>query len=149
MVLLALTSLRLARAPAGAPNYVTASGTPGPPQRERERSATTGDMDGDAPWALSALPECFRQLSSASGTRAFVRGKMPPGVRIVPNGTMIVSADCTLAVRGDEVRVVRGADRLRVPPVARLYAVPGGRLVLYRRSGTREELRVYARAGAF
>lgn len=149
-MLLALTSLRLARdTKAAAPRYTTATGTPGPAQRDFRRGGTAGDMDGDAPWALSALPECFRQLSSASGAPAFVRGKMPPGARLVPNGTTIVSADCTLAVRGDEVRVARGADRLRVPPVARLYEASGGRLVLDRRSGGREEVRVYARAGAF
>ena len=149
VVLLAITSLRLAREPAPASHYASASGTPGPPQRDLERSVSAGDMEGDAPWALSALPECFRQLSSASGSPAFVRGKMPSGARLVPSGATIVSADCTLAVRGDEVRVVRGADRLRVPPAARLYEASGGRLVLDRRSGAREELRVYARAGAF
>ncbi len=131
------------------PHYETANGTPGPPQRGLERGKTAGDMDGDAPWALSALPECFRQTSSASGTPAFARAKMPAGARLVANGTTIASADCTLAVRGDEVRVSRGADRMRVPPVAQLYTAPGGRLVLDRRSGGREEVRVYVRAGAF
>jgi hypothetical protein len=146
---LLLTSLRLAHGPAATPRYATASGTPGPPQRAGNDAAKPGDMYGDAPWALSALPECFRQISSARGSPSFVRTKIPAGLRRVASGGAVVAADCTLAVRGDEVRVTRGADRLRVPPRARLYEASGGRLVLERLAGRGDEVRVYLRAGSF
>ena len=148
-VLLILTSLRLARGPVATLRYATASGTPGPPQRAGNDAAQAGDMYGDAPWALSALPECFRQISSARGSASFVRTKTPAGLRRVASGGSIVSADCAVTVRGNEVRVARGADRLRVPPRARLYEASGGRLVLERLAGRSEEVRVYLRAGAF
>jgi hypothetical protein len=146
---LLLTSLRFARDPVSTPRYVTATGTPGPPQRAGIDDAKPGDIYGDAPWALSALPECFRQISSARGSRTFVHSKIPSGVRRVANGRTILSADCALFVHGDEVRVSRGADRLRVPPRTQLYEASGGRLVLERRAGGREDVRVYLRAGAF
>ena len=42
-------------------------------------SGATASMSGDAPWALSALPECFEQLSVDTGPRAFLLRHLPAG----------------------------------------------------------------------
>ena len=146
-MLLALTMVRTGRE--SPPNhYATASGTPGPPQHDRTASRSPDSVSGDAPWALSALPECFRQLSSASGSYAFARSKLPSGARPLGNGESLTVADCRVTVRGDEIEVVRGTERLRVPPEARLLLAGPARIVLDRRDGKREDVRVYERAGA-
>ena len=38
-------------------------------------SAAIAPMSGDAPWALSALPECFTQVSESSGSGRYVRAQ--------------------------------------------------------------------------
>lgn len=142
-----MTSLRPPRDAPPPVRYETATGTPGPPQRDRNASSLPETTRGDAPWALSALPECFRQLSSATGSGAFARSKIPAGARPLADGAVLVVADCTLTVRGDRIEVVRGSERLRVPPQSRLL-LAGERLILDRRDGEREDVRLYARAGA-
>lgn len=98
---------------------------------------------GDAPWAMSALPECFTQISKTIGPAAYVLAHVPADVQMQRPGTTYDSADCALQVRGDTVLVTRGSDRLRIPPPARLYA---GHLkaALLRGEPGGLELRVYA-----
>lgn len=115
----------------GAPNPQTTS-TPPPPSR----------LAGDAPWALSALPECFEQLSVDTGNRAFLLRHLPVGsVRVAPPARLKF-ADCTIFAVRDEVYVRRGGDAFRIPPPATLYRSPG-RLSLLRATGGGGELRVY------
>jgi hypothetical protein len=99
-------------------------------------------FDGEGSWVLSALPDCFDQLSSTEGPTALVRRHVPPArFRIVP-GTTLHAGNCTVYVRSNDVWVFRGADRLRVPPDARLFRAPSGTTLVYDHGG-RTEVRVY------
>jgi len=104
--------------------------------------ASQGNMIGDAPWALSALPDCFVQRTEATGSRAYVEARIPAGAQPVPDGTRLRYGPCTILVRESELLVERGADRLRVPPRATLYTA-GDKLVLVRASGKTAVLRTY------
>ena len=97
---------------------------------------------GVAPWALSALPECLTQDSISRGTLAYVRAKVPAGATIVADGAALRYGPCTIFVRGDEVIVRRGADRLVVPPHVTLYRT-ANLLALLRVENGNGELRVY------
>jgi hypothetical protein len=128
--------------PVAKPRYVTATGTPGPPDGRERDAYVPQAVTGDAPWALSALPGCFRQVSHARGPLAFVRAAMPPGARAVPPGRVLTTADCTLATGDGVVTVRRGENVLRIPPPARLYATVS-HLYLLTRRGAGAELRTY------
>ncbi len=99
-------------------------------------------LSGDAPWVLSALPECLRQVSKSSGSTQYVRAHLPrDAVAIVPPATLVYG-DCTIAVDDDEAFVRRGADRLRIPPRVEFYRAPGI-LAFIRESSGVAELRLY------
>jgi hypothetical protein len=55
-----------------------------------------------------------------------------------------VYGSCAITILGDEAIVVRGNDRLRIPPQVRFYRAAGS-LVLIRETPTSAELRVYER----
>ncbi|MGB6602428.1 MAG: hypothetical protein WBE77_15240 [Candidatus Cybelea sp.] len=99
-------------------------------------------LTGDAPWALSALPECLIQMSESSGSVAYVRAHLPPGaVAIVPPATLVYG-DCSIRIDGSEAFVRRGADRLRIPPRVHFYRADGF-LALIRETAPGAELRIY------
>jgi hypothetical protein len=99
-------------------------------------------LSGDAPWALSALPECLIQMSESSGSVAYVRRHLPPGaVAIVPPATLVYG-DCSIKIDGSEAFVRRGADGLRIPPRVHFYRAEG-LLALIRETARGAELRVY------
>ena len=131
--------------PTPSPHYSGGRGTPGPAQRDDFRLEHP-PVTGEAPWALSALPGCFRQRSSASGPPAFARASIPQGARLVTGDATLRVADCTLVVHAGWALVTRGDNRLRVPAPARFY-VAGDRLILDRSDGGRENVRVYGLAG--
>lgn len=107
--------------------------------------ATGAPLTGDAPWALSALPECLVQMSETHGSLAYVRAHLPPGaVPIVPPATLVYG-DCSIAIVGEQAYVRRGDDHLRIPPRAHFYRA-GDLLALVRESADGNELRVYERA---
>jgi hypothetical protein len=109
--------------------------------------ATAAPLVGDAPWALSAVPECLIQTSESRGPLAYVRAHLPPGaVPIVPPARLVYG-DCSITIAGDEAFVRRGVDRLRIPPRARFYRA-GALLALIRESPAGDELRVYEPATA-
>jgi hypothetical protein len=99
-------------------------------------------VTGNAPWALSALPDCFTQRSETSGTRSYVQAHLPPGAQPVQPGTRLSYGPCTILVRNGELLVERGSDRMRVPPDATLYTT-GDSLALLRTSGSTTDLRIY------
>ena len=118
-----------------------ATGTPSAPRVEASESpGTEPPVRGDAPWALSALPDCARQHSEDRGPAPAVRAKIPAGARAVD--APVLAGPCTIEVRDDAIWVARGGDRLRIPPVAHLFAW-GGRYYLFRQDGSRGELRIY------
>ncbi len=99
-------------------------------------------LRGDAPWALSAFPECLVQMSKSTGSLAFVMSHLPPGAIAVVAPASLRYGDCTISLAGDEAFVVRGADRFRIPPRVRFYRAPGA-LALLRVDSNGNELRVY------
>ncbi len=120
---------------------------PAPPKAMDESSAgrrSNVPLSGDAPWALSALPDCATPGLFAHGPFAYVRAKLPGDAVAIAPGTTFAFGACTISVGNGEIRVQRGLDRLRIPPLATLYRSGDG-LVLLRRTGTSGELRVYER----
>jgi hypothetical protein len=99
-------------------------------------------MSGDAPWALSALPECLTQVSKSTGSRRYVRAHLPRNaVRVMPPARLSY-ADCTISIDDDEAFVRRGADRFRIPPSVQFYRVRG-EVAMMRETAASVELRVY------
>jgi hypothetical protein len=99
-------------------------------------------LRGDAPWALSALPDCLNEATVSRGTLAYVHSKMPTGANEIAAGTTLHYGPCTISFTGDEAVVTRGEDRLRIPPHLKLYKA-GTTLVLLRTTGPTGELRTY------
>lgn len=112
-------------------------------QPEAEGARKAGAFTGDAPWALSALPECFDQTSkSTAASLQYIESHLPAGATMVRPPAKLEFADCTLRIVGNEVFVDRGADHMHIPPQARIYTAPGT-LALLRGSNGGYELRVY------
>jgi hypothetical protein len=109
-----------------------------PPSRRRSTA-----FAGDAPWALSALPECFKQRSKSTGPLRYVEAQLPLQAAMVRPPATLRFADCTVSVRDDRIVVTRGPDRLRVPPPARLYR-GSGTLALLRGADGGYDLRIYS-----
>jgi len=104
--------------------------------------ATAAPLTGDAPWALSALPECLMQTSESNGSWAYVRGRLPAAaVPIRPPATLHYG-DCSVTITGDEAYVRRGNDRLRIPPSVQFYRAQD-LLVMIRQTPQTVEMRVY------
>ncbi len=139
----------LPRAPRVAPRqrYVTATGTPGPATRDVSFARRhADDVNGNAPWALSALPECFEQIAWARGDASFARAKIPASARTLGAGSVLRNADCVVRVERGWLHVARGADRLVVPDLVRL--AKSGDLVYLDRRPLNEEVRVFRLRGA-
>jgi hypothetical protein len=120
--------------------YAHVSAKPGGPTGPGR--ATAAPLTGDAPWALSALPECLTQTSESTGSRAYVRAHLPAGaVPIVPPATLHYG-DCSVTITGDEAYVRRGNDRLRIPPRVEFYRAHDI-LAMIRETPQTVELRVY------
>ncbi|HEY1867946.1 MAG TPA: hypothetical protein VGG70_06580 [Candidatus Cybelea sp.] len=103
---------------------------------------TAAPLSGDAPWALSALPECLMQTAESTGSRHYVRAHLPAGsVPIRPPATLHYG-DCSVTITGDEAYVRRGSDRLRIPPRVQFYRAQD-LLVMIRETPQAVELRVY------
>jgi hypothetical protein len=123
---------------------IASTNLPAPPKPADSMGGRRQDVPfrGDAPWALSALPECLTQLSSSTGTLAYVRGRVPEGATpVVPPATLSYG-DCTISVVGDEADVRRGNDRFHIPGSVRFYRGPA-LLAVLQSSGGGNELRVY------
>jgi hypothetical protein len=125
---------------------VQSTGSPSPPRREAASRYSPPPPNGNAPWALSALPECFHQEHEFHGTPASVGAHLPRTARLVPRGTRLRASDCTVVVGDRVVDVVRGNETLRVPPVASLYALPRDRFALLREDAYGAVLRLYGPA---
>ncbi|MBV8720913.1 MAG: hypothetical protein JO277_02110 [Candidatus Eremiobacteraeota bacterium] len=121
----------------------TASGTPSASRTQGPQSGASGNvaLRADAPWALSALPDCARQHLEARGTAAHVQAMIPKNARAVRGH--LDAGPCALDVTEDGIEVTRGHDRLRIPPPARLlYA--DDRYYLYEEERKGAVLRVYS-----
>ena len=105
-------------------------------------SGGTASMSGDAPWALSALPECLTQVSKSTGSRRYVRAHLPHSARRIVPPARLAYGDCTISIDGDEAFVRRGSDRFRIPPRVQFYRVRG-EVAMIRETAASVELRVY------
>ncbi len=112
-------------------------GGSGAPARAQSRA-----LRGDAPWALSALPECLTQVSESSGPAAYVRSRLPSGAAAIVPPATLVYGDCTITIAGEQAYVRRGADRLHIPPRVQFYRA-FGLLALMREDSNGAQLRVY------
>ncbi len=128
--------------------YGQATGTPSAPQPHPSPSGTPLGVHGNAPWALSALPECFVQLKKVRGPYAFVGARLPRTMRRIPAGYALKVADCTLHVGARLGVVDRGTEHLVIPPDARFYSATT-HVGLLRRTGNFAELRLYRTVGGF
>ena len=123
---------------------VQSHGTPSASRAQSASSLPPRGVHGEAPWALSALPECFEQEEEAHGPLAFVRAHLPPRMTPVPAPSVLDAADCKLRVLARSGIVERGTERLVIPPSA-LFFADEKRFALLRLSGKSAELRVYHR----
>ena len=122
---------------------VQSTGSPSPPRAQAASTESPRAVRGDAPWAMSAVPECFHQQREVHGPATYVRAHMPGGARPLPSGTTLRVGDCEVRVAGGSVVLRRGVESLRVPPQATLYALPRGDLALVRTDPHAAVLRVY------
>jgi hypothetical protein len=104
-------------------------------------------FQGQGGWVLSALPGCFDQISSIEGPSQALTFHVPPASERIAPGTRLRSGNCTLLVRAHDLWIYRGADRLRVPPEARLYETKDGLTLVYEHAG-QTDVRIYARVGS-
>lgn len=123
-----------------APTSLPAPPKPQPTDTLSNRVATV--FNGDLPWALSALPDCVIQASETDGSVAYVRSHLPADASEVAAGTTLHYGPCTISVMNDEAMVTRGADHMRIPPVASFYQA-GATLFLLRTNGARAQMRAY------
>lgn len=100
---------------------------------------------GDAPWILSALPECLTQISESKGPQPYVRAHLPRGATRIATHDTLTYGNCSIFISGDEAYVRRGVDYLRIPPRVQFYRA-GDLLAIIRSSSDGTELRVYAPA---
>jgi hypothetical protein len=107
-----------------------------------ERGTPAATFVGEGPWVLSALPSCFTQTSSITGPSLQLTHHVPPASQRVRPGTTLHRGPCTVVVREHDIWVFRGADRLRIPPEARLYDTKDGLTLVFERDGT-TEVRIY------
>jgi hypothetical protein len=103
---------------------------------------TTAPLSGDAPWALSALPECLTQISKSTGSENYVRAHLPARAARIAPPQRVVFGDCAIAIDNDAAVVRRGTDRLRIPPPVQFYRAPG-LFAMIRETAQGAELRVY------
>lgn len=113
-------------------------------QQEPLGNRTAAGVTGEAPWALSALPECFHQQSKSTGPQlSYIIAHLPRGAQMIRPPATLHYGDCTLRVQDAQVFVDRGTDHMLIPPQARLYTAPG-KVALLRGSDGGYELRVYS-----
>jgi hypothetical protein len=120
--------------------YARVAPKPGAPSRAQ--SGATAALSGDAPWALSALPECLTQISKSTGSARYVAAHLPKNaVWIVPPAHLSFG-DCAISIDRREAFVRRGNDRFRIPPSVQFYHA-GAEIVMMREAAGTVELRVY------
>jgi hypothetical protein len=117
--------------------------SPKPDDTNGPTGHSTVPFRGDAPWALSAVPDCLKPLSVTTGPLPYVLRHVPAGATPVVPPATLAYGDCTISITGDEANVRRGDDRLHIPARVRFYRAPG-MLAVLRMDGSGNELRVYS-----
>jgi hypothetical protein len=123
----------------------TPSGTPTPTVESVPASGPVPQprqtFTASAPWALSALTDCFTESDRTSGPLAKVRPLFPPDRERLLPGTQFERGPCRVEVHPDSVIVVRGTDRMRVPH-GKLYRT-GDHLIVVSTDGPTADMRTY------
>ncbi len=126
----------------GPPDLRISGPASGTPTAERPPAAATplsrAAFAGSGPWVMSSLPACFAERERIRGRLDALRAKFPPTSERVRPPSVVLSGECTIFVRGDELWITRGADRLRVPPQAFLYRNARGLTLVYVHAGEAE-----------
>ncbi|MGZ3497017.1 MAG: hypothetical protein ACXVAM_09895 [Vulcanimicrobiaceae bacterium] len=117
--------------------------TPKPVSETPSARAHGGRFEGDAPWALSALPECLLQTSVTRGHLAYVRAHVPRSVQPLAVPASLHYGDCTIRVSEQSAEVLRGNDRFHIPGRVQFFTAPGVLAVL-RAHDDVAELRTYS-----
>lgn len=125
---------------------VQTTGSPSAARAQAKSRLVPVEVSGNAPWAMSALPECFEQVFSARGKPAYVDGQLPRGAVAVSGYAALRSADCRLEISPGRALVVRGKQQLVIPPVTQFYRWPD-EIGFVRRDAAGAELRVYRLRG--
>jgi hypothetical protein len=129
-------AIHVSATPLGTPTPTVGSNpSSGPVPRPRQT------FTASAPWALSALTDCFTETDRVSGPFAKLRPLVPPDRERVPPGTQFARGPCRVEVHPESVIVVRGSDRMRVPH-GRLYR-RGDRLIVVSTDGPSADIRTY------
>ena len=117
----------------------------GPPTIGRKQPRSTfhsGPLGAEAPWALSALPDCWLQQNVwRARTVAGLHAHLPLDARPIAPGSVLVYRNCSLEVRTDDAIVTRGKDRFHVPPHTRFFS--SGKELIFVRQSKAAELRTY------
>ena len=117
----------------------------GPPTVGRKQPRSTihpGPLGAEAPWALSALPECVLQQSVwRAHTVAGLQPHLPAAAQPVAPGSVLVYRNCTLEVRSNDATVTRGKDRFHIPPDTHFYSYDDE--LIFVRQSKAAELRTY------
>jgi hypothetical protein len=132
----AAVNIRISATPVGTPTpTVESASSSGPAPRPRQT------FTASAPWALSALTDCFTEGDRTSGPLAKVRPLFPSERERVLPGTQFERGPCRVEVHADSIIVVRGADRMRVPH-GKLYRT-ADHLIVVSTDGPTADMRTY------
>ncbi|MDP9018584.1 MAG: hypothetical protein M3N19_09705 [Candidatus Eremiobacteraeota bacterium] len=103
-----------------------------------------GNFQGiDAPWVLSALPECLIPVRVwRARTRKALLPHIPSAALHVSAGTTLQYRSCEVVVGANDAMVTRGDDRFHIPAKSQFFTV-GQKQLLFLREGRAAELRMY------
>jgi hypothetical protein len=113
------------------------------PQNGASRSSTAPFI-ATMPAALSTLPTCVQQTLLVRGSEAYVRAKIPAAARHIQPPAVLQYGSCTIEVGEDSAVILRGADRLRIPPHVRFFQNAENELYVLHEGTDGTQLRVYA-----
>jgi hypothetical protein len=101
-----------------------------------------GPLGAQAPWALSALPECLLQQTVwRARTIAGLRPHLPASAQLIPPGSILNNPKCTLEIRRNDATVTRGKDRFHIPPDSHFYSYDDE--LIFVRQSRAAEMRTY------
>ena len=108
-------------------------------------TSSTVPFTATAPWALSVLPTCVQQIKAVRGSEQYVRASIATDAQPIHAPMVLRYGDCTIEIQNTSALILRGADRLRIPPIAHFFQNTRELFVLHE-GGGHIELRVYVPA---
>jgi len=121
---------------------VKATGPPTVGRKQPPSHMLPGPLGAEAPWALSALPECLLQQTVwRAHTIAGLQAHMPAAAQLIAPGSVLTYRNCTLEIRRNDATVTRGKDRFHIPPDSHFYSYDDE--LIFVRQSRAAELRTY------